>query len=67
MAKPKLVINNQQYEAVVLLIRSHDEFGRPREATTLYDEESVNIEGGEEFMIVFAPSSVVQRKVGGTA
>lgn len=54
MKPGKLVINGEPYPATVLFITGRDKLGRPKEARFLYDEESMNIQGGEEFLVVYA-------------
>lgn len=50
----KLVINGEPYPAVVALVLGRDELGRPRDCRFVYEEQTVNLVGGEEFLIVFA-------------
>lgn len=61
MSRPNDVkIGDARYTAVVLKVRSHDSFGRPRDLETLYPEESMKVKGGEEFVIVYMPKSIAE-------
>lgn len=51
----------QFYRPLVFLITSRDALGRPREFRALYDEESIELKGGEDFMIAFAPDAVTAK------
>ena len=55
MPRPNRVrIGSHMYRPMVLHVKSTDAKGRPKEATILYDEEKVHLEGGEVFLVVFA-------------
>lgn len=58
----ELKINGKPYQLLVLLLKSRDEKGRPKAAVIFHDDEKVNPQGGEEFMIVFAPSGMLGAK-----
>ena len=55
----RINIHGEPYRAVVLFVTARDQLGRPREAKFMYDEESMNIKGGEEFLVVFAKSDTI--------
>jgi len=44
-----------KFHAVVLQVIERDEGGAPRTFRVLRDNESVHLEGGEEFFVVYGP------------
>jgi uncharacterized protein YacL (UPF0231 family) len=58
----KLVIDGEEYPAVVVMVTGRDATGRPREGRFLYEEESINLKGGEEFLIVFANGKSIAKR-----
>lgn len=50
--------NNVKFYPVVLQVVEKDEDGSPRMMRLLKDTESVKIEGGEEFWIVYGPDEL---------
>lgn len=44
-------VRGDVYVACVFQILSKDEFGRPKDTKMIHDEETVHLEGGEEFMV----------------
>lgn len=50
------------YKIVVMHITKKTADGRPREARMVYDDETVDLEGGEEFMTVFVPAVLLKKK-----
>lgn len=61
MATRSANINGEEYVPVVLHVTSRDQHGRPRECRTLYDEESIEVVEGMEFIVVFAPKKLVTK------
>jgi len=55
-------IRGTEHTLVVLHIIGRDRFGRPRTAEFLYDDESMKIEGGEEFVTAYVQSVCVAKK-----
>lgn len=51
--KEKVSINGHRYRATVLQVMSYDDHGRPRNLVLRDNDETVKIEGGEAFMIVY--------------
>lgn len=62
MKPGKLVINGEPYKTAVLYVTGRDNLGRPRECRFLYDEESMAIKGGEEFLVVYAHGPAISRR-----
>lgn len=46
-------VRGERYVPAVFQIMSKDEFGRPKNCTMVHEEESVHLDGGEEFMVGF--------------
>ncbi len=55
------------YVALLLKVGSRDDLGRPKDATLYYDEERIALEGGEEFLVVFARRDCVEPRAKGQA
>ncbi len=52
--KPSSIsVGGEIHEVVLLRIFDRDAHGRPKQCMILYDEESVELKGGEEFLTVF--------------
>ena len=51
-----------EHTLVVLHITGRDRFGRPRTAEFIYDDESMNIEEGEEFVTAFVQTKCIAKK-----
>jgi hypothetical protein len=52
--KHRVKIDGAKYRAIVLQVAERDELGRPLLVRILGEQESVRIQGGEEFFIVYA-------------
>lgn len=50
-----------KFHAVVLQVIERDETGEPRTFRLLRDHESVHIEGGEEFYVVYGPRCLSEK------
>lgn len=59
---PQLAIGGQAYKPAVLLVTGRDAFGRPKEATFLHDEESVEVRDGLEFLVVYAVADCLRKR-----
>ena len=44
-------VRGQIYNASVFQILTKDALGRPKDTRMIHEEETVNLEGGEEFMV----------------
>jgi len=55
-------IRGEEYVTKVLLVKGRHKDGRPRECVFIDDDESVKLEGGEEFIVVFVPLKVWETK-----
>jgi hypothetical protein len=55
----RIKINGEDYRVVVLKVLGRDELGRPRQCELMYEGESTKIEGGEDFLVVFAKSNTI--------
>lgn len=42
--------HREAYKLVVMKVEEKDEYGIPRKLTILFDNESIKIDGGEEFI-----------------
>ena len=61
-AKPAtLSLNGEAYIPLVLLVHTKDEDGCPALMKAIRDDHSIELAGGEEFMIVYAPKAMVQK------
>lgn len=54
--------NGDRYVPIVLKIQDKYEDGVPENLTLIPDKQSVEIVGGEEFMVVYALENMVRRK-----
>lgn len=62
-SKPQIVkAGDEWYQLVVLLIHSKDARGRPKLATFIHDEETVDLAGGEEFITAFVPKKMLEKE-----
>lgn len=57
-----IIVNGERYPATVLQAIEHDEDGTPRTFRLLHDDESVHLDGGEKFWVVFAPPAMSRRR-----
>jgi len=55
-------VRGEVYVAAVFQILSKDAFGRPKDTKMIHDEETVNIEGGEEFMVGFVLKTFTEHR-----
>ncbi len=66
MAKRKLpatvAICGEKHAATVLQVVESDEDGTPRVLRLLRDDERVNLQGGEQFWVVYAPAAMTKRR-----
>jgi hypothetical protein len=62
MSKGRRTIRGEDHDLVVFQVLSRDAHGRPRQVVALYDEESTDIKGGEEFVTAFVKSKVVEKR-----
>jgi hypothetical protein len=46
-------VRGEVYVAAVFQILSKDDLGRPKDTKMIHEEETVHLEGGEEFMVGF--------------
>ena len=60
-------VRGEKYAIVVLHVLKKDEFDRPLECRILYDEETIQIKGGEEFVTVAMPAHMTTPKTKGSA
>ena len=51
--------HDEKYVATVVKVESKDQLGRPKNLTFLYDEESIHLEGGEAFLIVYVKADCI--------
>ena len=58
MSKHKAIIGGKSYQLVIGKVESKDTLGRPKSVTIIYDEESVDLKGGEEFVTLWMPEVV---------
>lgn len=52
--------DDKKYRATVLHVTGRTENGRPRECRVLHDDESIDLQGGEQFVIVYFPVEMLQ-------
>lgn len=57
-----IVINGERWPVAVLVVTEFDPDGSPRAFRLLRDDESVHIEGGENFWTVYAPPNMTKRR-----
>lgn len=61
--RPKnIVIGADRYVATVLQVVEKDPDGSPRTFRLMREDESINIQGDEEFFVVFAREEMSKRK-----
>ena len=65
--KKKILVGRDVYHACVLQVIEEDPDGSPRVLRVLRDDETVRLEGGEKFHIVFALPGLSRRKKGASA
>ncbi len=54
-AKPgSISVGGEVYVATVLRIFDRDKIGRPKQCMLMHEDDVVRVDGGEEFMIVYA-------------
>jgi len=54
--KPRWIqTGGEKFISTVLQVIEKDELGRPKTFRLLRDDETVNLEGGEQFFVVYAP------------
>lgn len=56
----KLSINGEVYVPLTLYVTKRSPDGRPRELRTIYDEETHQVQSGDEFLVVFVCESVLK-------
>lgn len=56
---PRVFVRGEEYLPLVLLVTARDPLGRPHECRVVHEEQSVHLEGGEEFLIVFVNAKVL--------
>lgn len=60
-SKPKVLnLNGEAYVPVVLLIHTKHPDGSPALMKSIRDDDTIELAGGEEFMIAYAPRSMVK-------
>jgi len=57
----KVIVDGEKYTATVMRIDEKDQHGRPRKLTLIPDDETVHINEGNQFMIVYAPKKMVDK------
>lgn len=60
-------VRGEVYNAAVFQILSKDELGRPKNVLMVHEEESVKLEGGEEFMVGFVLEAFTKPTIKGKA
>jgi hypothetical protein len=60
-------VRGEVYVACMFQILSKDALGRPKDTKMLHDEESVHLEGGEEFMIGYVLKTFTEAKTAAKA
>jgi hypothetical protein len=53
-------IAGEEYKLLVALVHSKDKKGRPKLLSVLYDEQSIDLAGGEEFITFYALRRVMR-------
>lgn len=61
MAK-RYVIRGEPHSLVVMKVVESDAQGRPRKLEVIYDEESVAVKDGFEFITAYVPEKVVAKR-----
>jgi hypothetical protein len=60
-SKPaRLSLGGESYVPIVLLIHTKNPDGSPALMTSIPDDHKIDLAGGEEFMIAYAPRSMVK-------
>lgn len=54
-------VRGERYVPAVFQVMSKDAFGRPKNCTMVHEEESVHLDGGEEFIIGFVKDVFTKR------
>jgi hypothetical protein len=57
----QIAFRKEVYVVAVLRILDRDAYGRPKGVMFLHDDESVDVQGGEEFMTCFVPQKMVAK------
>ena len=57
-----IIVGGERWGATVLQVVDRDPDGSPRTLRLLRDDESVKVEGGEEFFVVYASPALRKRK-----
>lgn len=60
-------VRGEVYAVTVFQILSKDEFGRPKDTKMIHSEESVHLNGGEEFMVGYVLQSFTEPQAAGKA
>lgn len=58
----KVRVGTEMYRVVVLKVEGRAPDGRPRECRFVYDEESVHVADGDEFITAFVPSATIAKR-----
>lgn len=58
MASNRFQRNGKWYRVVVLKVTKSDNKGRPSEARVMYEEQSAEVQQGDEFVTAFIPEVV---------
>lgn len=58
----KMHLAGETYVPSVLLVTGRDEQGRPRECRIVQQEQQVHLQGGEEFLVVFAHEASIAKR-----
>lgn len=58
----RITIGGELYVMSVALLHTKDEHGRPALAKFIAEDHTVNLAGGEEFMIVYAPAHMLAKQ-----
>jgi hypothetical protein len=61
--RTRRTIQGKDHDLVLFRVDEKDEHGRPKRVTVLYDEQTVQIEQGMEFVTAFVPSDCVKKVV----
>lgn len=61
--KPRtLVLGDEPYVPIVLLIHTKNPDGSPGLMKHITDEQTIDLAGGEEFMVAYAPKAMIKPK-----
>ena len=55
-------VAGEEYRATVFLINTKDAHGRPKLCTALHDDQSIDLAGGEEFLIAYVSAKMLAKK-----